>query len=502
MKPSLRVLTLLLLLAPAWAGARADEAWPLVLAGGRVIDPASGHDGVAWVGIREGRIGAVSETPLAGEETLDVQGLVVAPGFIDLHIHGQEPRSYDFLAQDGVTAALELEAGVHRVADFLSRREGRARIHFGASAGHMPARARVIDGVGVEHFLTARQMENGPRLWWTGLRMMWRTPRFGHVAATEEERDEIVAALSRELEAGAIGVGMGLAYTPGAEESEIAAVFALAAERGVPVFVHLPAQAHPADEAPLERVLGFARASGASLHVVHVNSSSMAAVQSYLAAIDRARAEGLDVTTEAYPYTAGSTRLESALFDEGWREKRGLDYGDLQWAATGERLNAESFARYRKQGGTVIIHGNTPERVAIAIAHPGVMVASDGMPMQEASPHPRGAGTRARVLGTHVRERRELSLMVALHKMSLGPAKRLEAFVPAMRRKGRIQVGADADLVVFDAARVQDRATFEAPHQASDGIPHVLVGGEFVVRDGALVEGAAPGRGLRAGAGE
>ncbi len=498
---ALGLLALLALGVPPAATAVDEERWPLVLAAGRVIDPASGRDGVAWVGIRDGRIGAVSETPLRGDETVDVRGLAVTPGFIDLHIHGQEPRSYDFLVRDGVTTALELEAGAQRVRDFLARRDGRVRVHVGASAGHMPARARVIDGVDVEHFLTARQMENGPRLWWAGLRMLWRTPRFGHAQATPAQRDEILASLARELDDGAIGIGMGLAYTPGADEAEIGAVFTLAAERGVPVFVHLPAQADPSDEAPLRTVLDLARASGASLHVVHVNSSSMAAVDAYLAAIDAARADGLDVTTEAYPYTAGSTRLESALFDDGWRERRGLDYGDLQWAETGERLTAETFARYRTRGGTVIIHGNTPERVATAIAHPGVLVASDGMPMVEPSAHPRGAGTRARILATHVRERGDLSLMAALHKMSIGPARRLEGFVPAMRRKGRLEVGADADLVVFDPARVQDRATFEAPHRASEGIPHVLVQGEFVVRDGDLVEGAFPGRALRAEAG-
>lgn len=497
MKRSLRRLGLASLLLAVGAAA-AEPSFDLVLAGGRVIDPESGLDAIRWLGVRDGRIAAVSESRLVGTEIVDVGGLVVAPGFIDLHVHGQDPLSYDFLAQDGVTTALELEGGAHRVADFLERREGRARIHFGASAGHIPARAYVMDGIGLEHFLTARQMEQGPRLWWTGLKMLvGGEPRFGHVVASGKQRDAIVAALASELDGGAIGIGMGLAYTPGADGPEILAVFELAAKRGVPLFVHLPAQEHPADGAPLEAVLGYARATRASLHVVHVNSSSMAAIEVNLASIVQARASGMDVTTEAYPYTAGSTRLESALFDPGWRERGGRDYGDLQWAATGERLTAESFARYRKQGGTVIIHGNTPERVATAIAHPLVMIASDGMPMHEKNAHPRGAGTRARILAYHVRERGDLDLMTAIAKMSLLPARRLESFVPAMRAKGRIRVGADADLVVFDAERVQDRATFEAPQRASAGIPHVIVAGSFVVRDGEPVEGALPGRAVR-----
>jgi dihydroorotase len=489
-------LAALLLLASA---AHAAASFDLVLAGGRVIDPESGLDAVRSVGIREGRVEAVSETPLEAERRVDVSDFVVAPGFIDLHVHGQEPESYDWMARDGVTTALELEAGVHDLPGFLARREGRARVHFGASAGHIPARAFAVDGIRLQHVLTAETMEKGPRLWWTALRFrVFGSPTFGHAPGDIDTRARLLAALASELDAGAIGVGMGLAYTPGAPDEEIRAVFALAARRDVPLFLHLPGQEQPRDVAPIEFALAHARATGAALHIVHVNSSSKEVLAEFLARIEAARAEGLDVTVEAYPYAASSTLLESALFDPGWRERLGADFGDLQWAATGERLTAESFERYRAEGGAVVMHVMDPEQVAAAIAHPLVMVASDGMPMQGARPHPRGAGTHARVLGRHVRERGELTLSQALEKLSLAPARRLEAVVPAMRRKGRIAVGADADLVVFDPDRIADRASFEDPYQASTGIAHVLVAGEFVLRDGMLVENAAPGVALRA----
>jgi dihydroorotase len=205
------------------------------------------------------------------------------------------------------------------------------------------------------------------------------------------------------------------------------------------------------------------------------------------------------VTTEVYPYIAGSTLIESARFNPGWQAAGNIDFGDLLWPATGERLTKESFDRYRKQGGWVIVFSMTEENVARAIAHPGVIIASDGVPFINGKGHPRGAGTFARVLGLYSREKKLLPLMEALAKMTILPARRLEAHVPAMKAKGRIAPGADADLTVFDPATVIDRATFEQPTEPSAGIPYVIVNGVFVVREGKLVAGAAPGRAIRAG---
>ena len=212
--------------------------------------------------------------------------------------------------------------------------------------------------------------------------------------------------------------------------------------------------------------------------------------------IEGARKRGVDVSVEAYPYTAAMTGLETAIFDEGWQEKMGISFGDLQWVATGERLNAESFARYRKQGGLAVIHSIPEEIARLAVANPQVMIASDGV-ITNGKGHPRGAGSYARVLGSYVREQKVISLMDALRKMSLLPAQRLEKSVPMMRAKGRVKVGADADLIVFDPATVIDRATFENPAQYSTGITQVLVGGVFVVQDEQVVEGVKPGRGVR-----
>jgi dihydroorotase len=210
--------------------------------------------------------------------------------------------------------------------------------------------------------------------------------------------------------------------------------------------------------------------------------------------IEGARRHGIDVTTEMYPYTASASRIESAIYDGDWLARTGASYHDLQWVATGERLTAESFARYRKQGGAVIAHTIPPESFRLGLQNPMVMFASDGR-LVNGKGHPRSAGTFSRVLGQYVREEKIIPLMDALRRMTLMPAQRLEAAVPVMRNKGRLRVGADADITVFDPGRVIDRATFEQPGQYSDGILHVLVAGVFVVRDAKTVEGTFPGIG-------
>lgn len=475
--------TTLALLAALTLGCSPAPRYDLVLHGGRVMDPATSLDSVLDVGIRDGRIAAIAAGPLAADTVIDVAGLVVAPGFIDLHAHGQTEADMRIQARDGVTTALEMEIGVYPVAPWYEERTGKSPLNFGATVGHLAARFALLSGYEIGHMAVNR----------AGVASLGPNPAGANAAATDAQVEALGGNLRRGLSEGALGIGFGINYTPAASPAEIDEMFKIAAEQRVPAFVHTRAFGL----GPIREAVETAARTGASLHVVHVGSSAGDDLPAALALIDSVRAAGQDVTTEVYPYTAASTALESAMFNPGWQANLKLDYGDIAWAATGERLTRETFERYRRQGGWVIIYLMKEPNVTAAIGHPGVMIASDGIPFVNGTGHPRGAGTFARVLGRYVREQQALGLMDALAKMTILPARRLESYVPALRSKGRLAVGADADVTVFDPATVIDRATFEQPTEPSAGIPFVLVGGTFVVRNGETVTGAFPGRPIR-----
>lgn len=447
----------------------------VVILQGRVMDPESRLDAVRNVGIRNGKIEALTSRPIKGQTTIDGKGLVVAPGFIDLHQHGQIPENYRAQVMDGVTSSLELEVGAPDINAWYAERAGKAAVNYGASIGHIRVRMQVMNDPG--DFLPS-----GAAI---------------QKAASGDELKQIAQQLEQGLRQGAVAVGFSTAYTPGATAWETLEVFRIAARYKASVHVHLRWARDKSLES-INEVLGPAAITGAPLHIVHLNSSGAKYTPQLLSVITEARSRGLDVTTECYPYTAGMTKIASAIFDDGWQQNLGIDYKDLQWPDTGERLTAETFARYRKTTGWVITFTNTEEMVRAAVVSPLTMIASDGIPYVDGRSHPRSAGTYARILGHYVRDEGSLSLMEALRKMTLAPAQRLEKRTPSMRYKGRIRVGADADIVVFNPSRVTDRATYQQPGLYSEGIQCVLVNGVPVVKDGRLQEGVTPGRAVRA----
>ena len=436
------------------------------------MDPETKLDDIRNIGIRDGKISAITTEAIKAAQTIDARGLVVAPGFIDLHQHGQDDENYRLKAMDGVTTALELEVGVSDIDSWYRAREGRALINYGASIGHIPVRMTIMHDPGT--FLPAGSA--------------------AHQVASQEQIAAIMEQMQHGLDRGALAVGLGPAYTEAATADEILQVFELAAKNKASCHVHL--RGGREHLTGLQEVLADAAVSGAPLHVVHIQSTGLKDTARELQMIAEARAHGMDVTTEMYPYIAGMTYIESALFDS-YENNPNADFNHLMWPATGERLTRESFERYRKQGGWVIIFSNTEDVIDDAALNPLTMIASDG-DIEHGHGHPRTAGTYSHILGHYVRETRQMDLMTALTKMTLMPAQRLERRAPIFRDKGRIRVGADADLAIFDSEKIIDRATYQQPATPSEGMRYVLVNGVEVVLNGAPVSGIYPGKGERA----
>jgi N-acyl-D-aspartate/D-glutamate deacylase len=399
---------------------------------------------------------------------IQAAGLVVVPGFIDLHEHGQDEDSYRMMVRDGVTTALELEVGTADVEGWYAEREGGQLVNYGVSIGHIRVRMDVLGDPG--DFLPA------------GIG--------GSATATEKQLDEIERDIREGIMQGAVAVGFGSAYTPGATMGEVERMFRVAGENGVSAHIHMRNGL-----AGLDSTISAASRAGAPLHIVHANSSAGGRINEFLSTIEVAQASGQDVTTEAYPYSAGMTRIESALFDnwENWDEEQ---FGIHQLVSTGERLTRETFARARAVGGTVIIHSRTEEMTRAAVESPITIIASDGF-IEDGRGHPRTSGSYSKVLGQYTREEGVITLPEAIHKMTLMPAQRLEARVPDMADKGRIRIGAHADITIFSAETVIDRATYMDASIPPEGIPYVIVGGELVV-DGGEITAARPGEPVRA----
>lgn len=453
------------------------EPHDLVISGGRVMDPESGLDAVRNVGVTAGTLETLTDVPLIGHDNIDATGLVVAPGFIDLHSHGLNHEQDAIQVRDGVTTALELEIGTYDVESWYAEHEGDSLLNHGVSSGHISVRMRHYGDSG--DFLPVD----------TG----------AYTSPTDNDISEMKRNVEEGLKAGATAVGFGMQYTPAASRWEVLEMFRVAADYGASCHVHMrgAGRKEPGSAVEsLEEVIAAASITGAPLHVVHVASTGMRAAPQLLQMIAEARMNGIDVTTECYPYTAGMTSIQSATFGEGWQDLMEIDYGDLEWPLNGARLTPKTFEEYQKVGGWVIMHIVPDDVMHTCVTSPQTMIATDGY-IRDGKGHPRTAGTYSRMLGEYVREREAMSIMDVLRKSSLMPAQRLEKRVSAMKNKGRVRIGSDADLVIFDPVKVIDTATYAAPTSPPVGIPHVLVNGIPVVRDGRLQE-VTPGEPVRA----
>lgn len=474
----------------------ASTAYDVVIRGGRVIDPESGLDAVRNVAIADGRIVAMSTEKLSGRTTIDAKGLVVAPGFIDVHSHGMSTPNGWLQAFDGVTTALELEGGAWPIADAYrtATQEGRP-INFGYSVG------------------------------WSDIRQAVMGDRAQDLA-TDEEIGTILARVSDGLDAGGLGVATPVGYSTQTNRTEYWEVASLAAKRGVPVFTHVRTKNRRDPDSALEafgEVIATAATTGAHMHLCHINSSGLRDIPRLTRMIAKARGYGIPVTSEAYPWGAGSTAIGAPFLAPENLPRLDIGPSNIQVLSTGERpATNERLADLRKAnpGERIVVHylneavEEDRRLIEQALILEDGIIASDAVPYSEkgqvvtkpvwplpagVAGHPRSAATFTKVLGEYVRERQLLSLPDAIRRSALLPAQLLESVAPGMKRKGRIGVGMDADIVVFDPVTVDAAATYEKPAEPAKGMRHVLVGGTFVVRDSKLITSARPGRAIRGG---
>src|SRR5262245_20751136 len=465
-----RLALLAIAAVPLLVAAQTATIYDVVVSGGRVIDPASGLDAIRHVGITGTRVAEISTAPLRARSAIDARGLVVAPVFIDVHAHGQTAETYRFQSLDGVTTSLELELGTGDVRQWYEERKAGQRINYGVSVGHIKVRMAVMKDPGAIMPVAAGAYQ----------------------AAAAADVQEIARRIEQGLQDGAVAIGAGFPYTPGATRDELLEVFRVSARTSTPVHVHIRQGVDGMKEA-----LAIAADARASMQVVHINSAGYEETPELLRLIAAARQRGQDVTTEAYPYDAGMTQIESSTVQDPYTHERADKIGEIEWPPTGERLTTEGFARYSKIGGPVVLHRNTEEMVTLAIASPLTMIGSDAYWLNGTG-HPRTTGTFSRVLAVYTREKHALTLMDAIPKMTVMPAARLEKRIPAMKQKGRLSAGADADVTIFDPARVRDRSTYRQPSLPPTGIEYVLVNGVAVVSRGRAVEGVTPGAAIRA----
>lgn len=499
-------------------------SYDVVITGGRVIDPETGLDAVCDVGVSAGRIAEVRpagdttgsaapgerrEDPLSGSVEVDARGMVVCPGFIDLHSHAQSLPGQRLQACDGVTTALELEGGRSPIALAYEQAARRGSpINYGFSASWAATRMKVLAGVEPGGAFGSVIGNLGNPEW--------------QREATAEELSRILAGLEDDLAAGGVGIGLLMGYAPGVDPEEYLAVAGLAADTGVPTFTHCRDLVEFSPTTRIdgtEEIVRAAGETGAHMHHCHINSTSGRHIDRVLALVQRCRAEGGRLTTESYPYGSGATGIGAAFLAPDRLAERGLRPSSLVYLATGERVaDADRLRQLRTEdpGGAVIVelldeaNPRDAELLRRSLLFEDNIVASDAMPplpgsdpsdaaawpLRGWSTHPRTAGTFSRSL--RIWREEGLPLSDAIRRCTLLPAQVLGPSVPAMRAKGRVQVGADADLLVFDPGQITDQATYTECLRTSTGISHVMVAGTFVVKDGDLVTEATPGRPLRA----
>jgi hypothetical protein len=506
---SLFLASLLLVLHFAAGSAQevAEPSFDTVISGARVIDPESGMDTVANIGIRGNKIAAITEEPIVGSTVIDATGLIAAPGFVDLHAHGQDAYSERISVLDGRTSQLDLEAGALPVSKYYEYKAGRSIANYGASVSHVSARVLVMDGIDTEGIaLLNHSLEK------TGA----TGNKWAAAQATNAQLDRIDDLVIESLAEGGVGIGLMPGYFTGGRSDGLIRVARIARDHNSFLTSHSRylSLTEPSGVLGIQEMIALATSYDVPLLVHHVPTNALAGTKDVLDMIDSANSNGARIVGEMFPYVRGSTFIGTTILNEGWQERTGMDYSDLQWVETGETLTEESFKKYRleRPDGYYIMEHIKEDDMMVALTHPDVIVGSDGMvyvdedanllpadaPFGAGLGHPRGAGTYAKYLRLAI-EDGSLSLPQILAKTSYLPAKFIEDFAPSMKYRGRLQEGMFADITIFDPDLVTDNAGY-APGTSSlpsTGFVYVLVNGQTVVSGGALLENVFPGEPIR-----
>jgi len=500
-------------------GADPNQEFDIVILNGRVMDPETNFDGIRNVGVKDGKIAIITESDIKGKETINAEGHVVAPGFIEGHQHATDPFSRKVFLRDGLTTQMDFEAGAGDIAKWYDEAEGKTQSNYGMVVLATLARVSVLDGPEI----AAQGNDMGGLFAHTvgaaaiKAQKEGRKPGWTATLPNKEEMTQIMGYIDEGLRQGALGVGIPVGYmTTGVTQYELYKYQELAAKYGRISNGHVRfAGIRPPTEGQLgvQEMLANAMVLDAPFMAVHLNANMD--WEYTIPMINDAREKrGAKVWGEVYPYEAGSTIASTDVITEAGMAQMGITYSDVS-NLDGTRWDKAMYDDIRKNdpGRAVVIYTNPTESIAKWMAMPGVVVVSDGMAIQDEngeyypwdasyegkSVHPRTAGTRAKVLRM-VREDKNMPLMEAISKMSYLHAKYFGDLggIPQFKTKGRMQEGMDADIVVFNPDTVRDNSTYAPGMGAipSTGIPYVIVNGVTVVKDSEVLK-VFPGKPIR-----